>query len=150
MSIDRPTIYVSSKRIHTQMWRSYRNSGHHIISTWIDLEGEIAQETIGQDYWPVWLSEAASADYLIFYATPQDSNHACNLLEIAVCLQGGGRVLHVGVSETMKTASGALADFVYHPRWYRLISLDEAFRLATRPVNEFGAEFTQVSVSSDH
>ncbi len=145
MNIDRPTIYVSSKRTHTQMWRSYRNQGQHIISSWIDLEGEIEQQIIGRKYWPLWLTEAASVDYLIFYAVPQDLNHAGNLLEIAACLHAGGKVLHVGVSETMKTASGGLADFVFHPSWYRLVSLDEAFRLAACPVDEF----TQVSELSD-
>jgi hypothetical protein len=127
----RPTIYVSSKRTHTQLWKSFRNRGQNIISSWIDLEGELDVVTIGRVYWPIWLHEAASVNYLIFYTTHQDSNHAGNMMEIAACLYAGGTVLQVGVSETMKTGSGELADFVYHPRWHRLTSLDEAFRIAS-------------------
>jgi hypothetical protein len=124
------TIYVSSKREHVQMWRYYRRLGHPIISSWLDLDGVLDDETIGHTHWPVWLVEACAADYLIFYATPADRNHNSCLLEIGACLAGGGRILHVGVSDTMKTLDGELADFTAHPKWTRLVDLETAFGIA--------------------
>lgn len=135
---DRPKIYVTSKRQHTQLWRNYRFRGYRIISSWIDLDGAIEAETIGRVYWPLWLSEAGSADYVLFYAHPQDVNHASCLLEITACLVAGGTVLHVGVSENMKTSNGDMADFTHHPRWHRLADIETAFKIAAHqtPVEE--------------
>lgn len=121
------TIYVSSKHIHVQLWRHYRHRGHNIISSWIDLDEILDLETVGRKYWPIWLGEAYASDFLIFYAVPSDTNHNSCLLEIASCLQGGGTILHVGVSEAMKTYDGEMADFTYHPRWKRIANLDKAF-----------------------
>lgn len=134
-SDDRPTIYVSSKRTHTQLWRMYKYRGYRIISSWIDLEGAIDVETIGNVYWPTWLQEAASAAFLIFYAHPQDVDHSANLLEIGTCLSAGGTILHVGVSENMKTKLGDRSDFTYHPRWHRVADLDVAFKLTANQLD---------------
>jgi hypothetical protein len=90
----------------------------------------LEREVIGTKYWPVWLSEASHADYLIFYAVPTDRNHNSCLLEIGACLVGGGTILHVGVSDTMKTLDGELADFTSHPKWHRLTELDAALQMA--------------------
>ena len=126
---DKPTIYVSSKPEHVAMWRWYRRLGQPIISSWIDLEGVIDRDTIGRRYWPVWIEEARIADYLVFYAVPTDKNHNSCLLEIGACLAGGGTIIHVGVSDSMKTLDGELADFTSHPKWHRLTELDAAFQM---------------------
>lgn len=131
----KPTIYVSSKHTHIELWRYHRLHGHNIISSWIDLDGVFDAETIGKEYWPVWLAEAASADYLIFYAVPADRHqHQSCLLEIAACLAAGGIILHVGVSDMTKTLNGELADFTYHPRWHRIAGLDRALDIAANRV----------------
>ena len=119
----RPTIYVSSKRQHTQLWRVYRHRGWRIVSSWIDLDDAIEAETLGHTYWPLWLNEAAMADYLLFYAHPQDGSHSENLLEIGAALVGGATVLHVGVSSNMKTQDGEMSAFTYHPKWVRFASI---------------------------
>jgi hypothetical protein len=126
----RRMIYVSSTHEHVEMWRYYRRSGQPICSTWIDLDGIIDRETIGREHWPIWLDEAARAEHLIFFAQPTDKHHNHCLLEIGACLAGGGQILHVGVSPTMKTLDGELADFTSHPRWIRLTDLETAFRMA--------------------
>lgn len=125
-----PRIYVSSKTTHVQMWKHYRTRGYNIISSWLDIDETLSVEQIGHDYWPVWLAEATSSDYLIFYAAPSDRNHNSCLLEIAACLAGGGTILHIGVSENTKTQNGELADFTHHPRWKRLADLEAAFTIA--------------------
>lgn len=131
---DAVKIYVSSRNEHVLMWRYYRQLGHNIISSWIDLEGILDHASIGATYWPIWLAEAHGADYLIFYAVQTDKGqHGASLLEIGACLAGGGTILHVGVSDTMKTLNGELADFTGHPKWNRLPDLVSAFRVIQEP-----------------
>jgi hypothetical protein len=127
------SIYVTSKHSHVELWRHYRHRGHNIVSSWIDLEEAIDTEIVGQRYWPIWMQEAHEAEYLVFYAAPGETSHHGSLLEIASCLIGGGTILHVGVSETMKTSNGQLADFTYHPRWKRVAGLEKAFEIIQNP-----------------
>jgi hypothetical protein len=122
-------VYVSSKRMHLGMWQSWKKKGNNIISSWIDAAGTHDVEDIGKQLWPVWLSEASKAPYLIFYSKPGDVNHSASLLEIGASLAGGNIVLSVGVSEIMKVAGGDLADYTYHPNWWRCLNLDEAFKI---------------------
>jgi hypothetical protein len=126
---DPTPIYVTSKRMHASMWLHYRKR-FNIISTWINI-GVAEPEFLGNCWWPYWLAEAATAPYLIFYAKQGDAAHNSCLLEIGACLSGGGQILHVGISDTMKTANGELADFTYHPRWRRLPDLEMAFHVAS-------------------
>ena len=128
--LDKTPVYVSSKRMHLGMWQSWKKKGHNIISTWINVEGAHDLESIGKHWWPIWLSEAYSAPYLIFYAKPGDVDHSANLLEIGASLAGGNIVLSVGISDIMKVSGGDLADYIYHPRWWRCLNLDEAFKIA--------------------
>lgn len=127
-------IYVSSKRMHLPTWQYYRRRGFNIISSWIDVEGALEIETAGREHWPLWIAEAHSALFLIFYAKPGDGAHTGNLLEIGACLAGDGQIIHVGVSDTMKTANGELADFIYHPNWRRVVDLEIAFKIATNRI----------------
>lgn len=116
------------------MWRYYRRLGKNIISSWIDLEGLLDRETIGSTYWPKWIEEAHHADYLIFYAVATDKGqHNASLLEIGACLAGGGTILHIGVSDTMKTLDGEIADFTSHPKWHRLVDLESSFQIIQNP-----------------
>ena len=131
---DKTPIYVSSKRGHVGLWHIWKKKGYNIISSWINVTGEIDVEDVGRLWWPLWISEAYSAPYLIFYAKPDDINHAANLLEIGACLAGGGQIIHVGVSETMKTGNGEMADFTYHPRWRRVTEIETAFKIASNRV----------------
>lgn len=131
---DLTPIYVSSKRNHIQIWKSYKTKGFNIISSWINVEGAIDVEILGSVWWPIWLAEAATAAYLIFYCRPGEVNHTSNLLEIGSCLTHGGSILHVGVSDTMKTLDGQMADFTYHPRWYRCSDLEKAFDIAAKRI----------------
>ena len=125
-----PTIYVSSKRAHAQTWLTYRARKFNIISSWIDLNEILSVEEVGR-LWPVWIEEAARSDYLIFWAKPGEDSHEGSLIEIGACLAAGGHVLHVGVSETMKTGNGELADFTHHPKWLRITDLETAFKIAS-------------------
>lgn len=126
----RPRIYGSSKRQHVETWLHYRKKGFLITSSWIDLTGEIDINEVGQKYWPIWLREASDCEYLIFYAKPGDAVHSSNLLEIGAALANKRQVIHIGVSDTMKTANGELADFTYHPNWRRHHDLEQAFKIA--------------------
>lgn len=127
---DKTPIYVSSKRMHLGMWQIWKKKGHNIISTWINIDGTHDLENIGQNWWPHWLAEASTAPYLIFYSKPGDIDFSSNLLEIGASLAGGNIVISVGASDFMKTANGELADFIYHPRWWRTTTLDAAFKIA--------------------
>lgn len=126
----RTRIYGSSKRQHVQTWLHYRTHGNLITSSWIDLVGEIDIEEVGQKYWPIWLREASDCEYLIFYAKPGDAPHTSNLLEIGAALAANRQIIHVGVSDTIKTQNGELADFAYHPNWRRHHDLEQALKLA--------------------
>jgi hypothetical protein len=129
-------IYVSSKRQHVELWRTWRKRGYNIISSWIDLEGGVEIDKLGREYWPVWLAEAARAEFLIFYAAPWDGRQEGALLEIGAALTAGRTVLCVGVSESVKTADGEWADFTYHPSWLRVLDLDAAFKMVAASIDE--------------
>jgi hypothetical protein len=126
-----PTIYVSSKKTHSEMWLTHKSRGYNIISSWIHYNEIFETEQVGQTLWPQWIAEAASADYLIFWAKPGENSHESCLLEIGACLAAGGTILHVGVTDTMKSGNGDLADFVYHPKWFRIPELETALRIAS-------------------
>lgn len=128
---DKTPIYVCSKRQHASTWRTYKAKGYNIVSSWINLEGALDVEEVGRVWWPIWLAEASSAAFTIFYAKPGDTNHSSCLLEMGACLATGGQIIHVGVSDTMKTGNGEMADFTYHPRWRRVTDLELAFRIAS-------------------
>lgn len=104
------------------------------MSSWIDVDGSLEVEETGREHWPLWLAEAHTSMFLIFYAKPGDAPHTGNLLEIGACLAGGGQIVHVGVSDTMKTSNGKPADFVYHPNWRRVVDLELAFKIASHRI----------------
>lgn len=131
---DPTPIYVSSKRTHVGLWHIWKNKGYNIISSWINITGELDVEDVGRIWWPLWIAEAFTAPYLIFYSKPGDINHAGNLLEIGACLAGGGQIIHVGVSDTMKTGNGEMADFTHHPRWRRVTEIETAFKIASNRI----------------
>lgn len=130
------SIYVASKRQHVELWRTWRRRGYNIISSWIDLEGGVEVDKLGREYWPLWLAEAGAAEFLIFYAAPWDGRQDGALLEIGTALAAGRTILCVGVSDSLKTANGEWADFTYHPRWQRILSLEEAFAVAAKSDEE--------------
>ncbi len=143
-----PTIYVTSRRNHSQTWLGFKARGFNIISSWINMNDTLEPQQVGREYWPIWIAEAASAGYLIFLSKTGEMTHTSCLLEIGACLAAGGIIIHVGVSDTMKTGNGELADFVFHPRWIRVPDLETAFKIASLvvPQKEFLVEECQPSV----
>lgn len=131
---DKTPIYVSSKRHHVGLWTIWKRKGYNIISSWINVVGEIDVEEVGRIWWPIWIAEAATAPYLIFYSKPGDINHSSNLLEIGACLASGGQIIQVGVSDSVKTGNGEMADFTYHPRWRRVTEIETAFKIAANRI----------------
>lgn len=59
-----PRIYMASKTVHGPKWVALRESGHRIVSTWIDESGEGASDDLS-DLWTRCINEASTADVVI-------------------------------------------------------------------------------------
>ncbi|MHB0961943.1 MAG: hypothetical protein ACYC5V_01915 [Gemmatimonadaceae bacterium] len=116
-----PRIYVASKAKHGATWRSMRDRGYRICSTWID-ESEAGQTKDWSELWQRCLSESTTADALVLYAEDGESLVGA-FVEVGAALSTGKPVLYVGPANVAR-------NLLRHPNVRRVGSLDEAFAAA--------------------
>lgn len=92
----RSGIYVASKTKHAPMWKSYRERGWPINSTWIDEAGAGESGDLA-DLWRRCTSEAASANVLVIYREPEDVLKGA-WVELGAALVKGVPVFAVGLA----------------------------------------------------
>lgn len=112
---EKGTIYIASKTIHADRWKTLRAEGLPIISSWIDEAG--AGET--GDWADLWLrcvAEASRATVTIVYREPADILKGA-FVEAGAALASGRRIIVVGCDEM---------SFVRHPNAATAASLEEA------------------------
>jgi hypothetical protein len=82
-------IYVASRVLHADLWKSLREPGAHIIATWIDEAGE-GETADFVELWQRIRGEIASCDVLVFYAAGvQDFPFKGALVEVGMALALG-------------------------------------------------------------
>lgn len=82
-------IYIASKTRHALLWRSYRQWGVNIISSWIDEAGE-GQTRDFTDLWRRCVEEVKSADRLVLYVGAEQEGHLRGaFVEVGVALASG-------------------------------------------------------------
>jgi hypothetical protein len=129
---DFTTIYVASKTKHGAMWRSLRDKGYPIISTWID-ESEAGQSNNLPDLALRCIREAASASFTILYCEPGETLKGA-LMETGAALAFCHEVRCVG---TCNNLSPVLA---LHPQWRTFSTIDEALAAPSTSEAEGGGK----------
>ena len=92
-----PLLYVASRASLPErpaMWRSLRDQGWRIVSTWIDEAGE-GQTLDYADLWTRIESEIRACDGLILYAEPDDFPLKGAMVEVGMALAMGKPVAAV-------------------------------------------------------
>jgi hypothetical protein len=112
-------VYVVSKIHRAAMWRTMRNDGFPIISTWIDDGGP---ESINfSEAWPRYLAEASSAAVMLVFLSLGEVLKG-GLLEIGAALSQGTKVIVVGEIPQLPTA-------ILHDNLIEVVTLTEGIRL---------------------
>jgi len=109
-------IYVASKTKHAHIWKSFRDKGFPIISTWIDEAGEGETKDLS-DLWVRCVQEAADCSLLIAYIEDGEVFKG-GYIEIGVALGNGKPVYLIG---------NFPGTFMNHPLVSCFDSLDDAF-----------------------
>jgi nucleoside 2-deoxyribosyltransferase len=105
----RPAIYTASKTKHAEKWRSLRDDGHRIVSTWID-EAEPGQTADYSELANRCLAEIAEADYVLLYCESEEILKGA-IIEAGMALALGKPVRCVGDCLSIS------AVFAAHPLW---------------------------------
>lgn len=126
MPIKGAGVYVASRSRHGAMWRSYRDDGYPIVSTWINESGE-DETSDWPDLWARCIDEARTAAACILYAPAEDGELKGALVEVGAALAGGRAVYFVG------DATARRYSWIAHPNTVQCDSLDEALALALAP-----------------
>lgn len=126
-------IYVASRatKERAAMWKAYRQSGHLIISTWID-EVEVGATNF-MLLWDRVEREIARCDRLVFYAEPDDFPFKGALVEVGMALAYQKPVVCVlpGVKVSGRTHR-PVGSWIEHRRVWRVPDLPAAMTW-TRP-----------------
>ncbi len=114
----KPRFYVASKTKHSDLWRAIRDSGQHIISTWIDEAGE-GQTANYRELSERCLREISECDALILYCEPGEHLKGA-LVEAGAALAFGKEVRCAGESKSLSRV------FKTHPKWRTFKNITEA------------------------
>lgn len=90
-------IYIASKACHAPKWRFLRDSGHPIISTWIDEAGP-GQTTDFNDLWSRCIHESSTADVLVVYREAGEVLKG-GWVEVGAALAYGVPIIGIGIGE---------------------------------------------------
>jgi len=113
-------VYVASKTRHAERWKSLRDSGLRINSSWID-EAKAGQTECVASLAASCIVEAASADAVLLYL--ENDEVSCGaLLEAGAALANGAVVISVSCRSVSRV-------FAHHPNWREASDLDSAIRL---------------------
>jgi len=111
-------IFVASRTRHAAKWRSLREAGWPIISTWIDEAGPEESRSL-RNLALRCIQEAASCSYFILYCEVGDQLKGA-LLECGAALANSIPVYSVGTCQSISRI------FEHHPCWHSCVSIDEA------------------------
>ena len=111
-------IFVASRTRHAAKWRSLREAGWPIISTWIDEAGPGESRSL-RNLALRCIQEAASCSYFILYCEEGDQLKGA-LLECGAALANRIPVYCVGRCQSISRI------FEHHPCWHSCVSIDEA------------------------
>jgi hypothetical protein len=126
-------VYVTSKIKHAGTWKSLRQKGLPITSTWID-EPLITEPVELTRAWELWIQEAFSCAKLFVYIEAGDVLKG-GMVEIGAALAGGAQVVVVGDPSQLGTA-------IYHPNVHTANDLKAGIELLGHddvskvPINE--------------
>lgn len=112
-------IYVASKVRHAHIWKTYRDMGYPINSTWIDESGP--GESDLPNLWHQCIKQAKSADVLVAYVEPGDVLKGA-YIEIGAALAVGTTIIAVGFDPSIS--------FLRHRSVIVVHVLDDAMRIA--------------------
>ncbi len=115
------TIYTASKVRHAQMWKSMRDNGIDIISTWIDEAGP-GESMDMVDLATRCIKESSEADALLLYGEVDEILKGA-LLEVGSALASGKKVYCVG------TFASYPRGLSYHPNWINCNSIEDALAM---------------------
>ena len=120
-------IYTASKCIHAALWRTLRDTGYQITSTWIDEAGQ-GESNNYSELATRCLDDITKADLLLLYCNPGEILKGA-LIEVGVALAQGKRVLCVGTCASISPV------FKEHPLWSSYPDLTTALQeLSDTPV----------------
>lgn len=121
-------IYGASRVRRAEMWRTLREQGHKIISSWIDEAGP-GQSPSREDLINRCLQEAASAERIIWYVEAEDFPFKLAWGEICVGLYTGVPVFIVAGADV---TDDMLAQLPQHSLVMRCSTIAEALAAAPR------------------
>jgi hypothetical protein len=123
-------IYVASRASipeRAAMWRSLRESGWPIVSTWIDEDGPGQTEDMGE-LWTRIAEEVTSAAGLVLYVEPEDFPLKGALVEVGMAIGFEVPVVVVAPHVTIEPRSyRPIGSWMGHPLVSVAGSLVEAF-----------------------
>src|ERR1044072_3116326 len=120
-------IYVASKvRPHMELWRKLRDSGLPIVAGWLDWSLNDAERkpkpSEWRKHWAKCVSEASSADVLLFYHEDGEKQKG-SLVECGAALSAGPTIFAVGAD---------IYNFTHHPSVRRFKTLDKAIKALSK------------------
>lgn len=123
-------IYIASRAsipARAAMWRSWRDAGVEIVSTWIDEDGDGQTADFGE-LWHRISCEIASADRLVLYVEPDDLPLKGALVEVGMALAMGLPVFVVTPGIEMEPRSmRPIGSWIAHPMVRHVRDIHEAF-----------------------
>jgi hypothetical protein len=111
-------IYVASKAKHGNFWRTLRDQGYPICSTWID-ECEIGETVNATELWSRIINEVSTADALVHLLYPREIPKGA-FVEVGAALASAVPVFWVGRKFYCR----------FHPLVTMCSTLDEALERA--------------------
>lgn len=120
-------IYVASRVARAPEWRSLREQGHPIISTWIDEDGEGDTDDFGE-LWQRIQGEIAECAAVIFWGANEDAPWKGAFIEVGIALALGKPVYAVVPGPLEGRTMRPLGSWLAHPNVIRCATVDEAMR----------------------
>lgn len=125
------TVYVASRASvpdRPLMWRTWREKGLPIISSWIDEAGE-GQTADNMDLWMRIHGEVAQASGLVLFVTQDDFPLKGALIEVGMALALNKPVALVAPGVMLQPHTGRpLGSWIHHPNVHLAPSIPAAFR----------------------
>lgn len=118
---EQPRIYTASRVRHAPKWRTLREAGFRITSTWID-EAEEGASPSKADLWDRCIREATESDAVLAYFEAEDPRVGA-LVEVGAALAWGVPVYVVNLTDD------SVGSWVHHPKCTIAPDLAHAVRM---------------------
>ena len=113
-----PAVYGASRAsipARGAMWRALRDQGAHLVSSWIDEDGEGQTDSL-EELWVRIESEVEQADRLVLYVEPEDFPLKGAYIEVGMALSRGIPVYVVAPRVNLEQRSlRPLGSWAAHP-----------------------------------